>query len=254
MGTTTRSPRSSSRSALAARSAESRSGDRVLVVVQLLGGNDGLNTVVPHGLDGYKRGTAGSCGCPRRQIHKMTPEIGLHPAMSGHWRSCSRRAAGGGAGGRLSEPRSLALPLDGDLGNRPKLENDASARDRLARPCPRRPRREGRRRPARPAHRHPLPPAGAARPSGPRFPALDSLEQYRLKIAGTDQERTMTRTARARPDRPGRAAERRPLARLPPPQHADGLRIEPAVWNRSPRSRPATDPSTRNTAWLAVWS
>src|SRR5436305_935306 len=42
------------RSARAA--AESGKGnDRVLVVVQLLGGNDGLNTVVPHGIDGYPR-------------------------------------------------------------------------------------------------------------------------------------------------------------------------------------------------------
>jgi uncharacterized protein (DUF1501 family) len=39
-----------SRSATAARDA--KGGDRVLVVVQLLGGNDGLNTVVPHGIDG----------------------------------------------------------------------------------------------------------------------------------------------------------------------------------------------------------
>src|SRR3954453_15424661 len=42
-----------------ARSAEaagSKANDRILVVVQLLGGNDGLNTVVPHGLDGYAKG------------------------------------------------------------------------------------------------------------------------------------------------------------------------------------------------------
>src|SRR5258708_30391663 len=42
------------RSARAA--AGSRSNERVLVVVQLIGGNDGLNTVVPHGIDGYARG------------------------------------------------------------------------------------------------------------------------------------------------------------------------------------------------------
>src|SRR6516164_10452293 len=54
--------------------------DRVLVVVQLLGGNDGLNTVVPHGIDGYNRGRRALRLSPS-QVHKITPEIGLHPAM-----------------------------------------------------------------------------------------------------------------------------------------------------------------------------
>ena len=34
----------------------SKENDRILIVVQLLGGNDGLNTVVPHGIDGYAKG------------------------------------------------------------------------------------------------------------------------------------------------------------------------------------------------------
>src|SRR5947209_2862829 len=68
------------RSARAAGAA--KSNDRVLVVVQLLGGNDGLNTVVPHGLDGYSKHRR-ALRLPRGQVHKITGEIGLHPSMGG---------------------------------------------------------------------------------------------------------------------------------------------------------------------------
>jgi uncharacterized protein (DUF1501 family) len=66
------------------RSAQAAAGtkgnDRVLVVVQLIGGNDGLNTVVPHGLDGYVRARR-VLRLPAGQIHAITREIGLHPGM-----------------------------------------------------------------------------------------------------------------------------------------------------------------------------
>jgi uncharacterized protein (DUF1501 family) len=58
----------------------SRSNDRVLVVVQLVGGNDGLNTVVPHRIDGYAKGRR-ALRLPSGQIHKLTDDIGLHPSM-----------------------------------------------------------------------------------------------------------------------------------------------------------------------------
>jgi uncharacterized protein (DUF1501 family) len=71
-----------SRSALAAGAPESKSNPRVLVVVQLVGGNDGLNTVVPFGLDGYSRGRRALRLNPG-QLHKLSSEIGLHPGMGG---------------------------------------------------------------------------------------------------------------------------------------------------------------------------
>lgn len=68
-----------------ARSAEAagssaRANDRILVVVQLVGGNDGLNTVVPFGVDGYARGRR-ALRLPAGQVHKVSQDVGLHPAM-----------------------------------------------------------------------------------------------------------------------------------------------------------------------------
>jgi uncharacterized protein (DUF1501 family) len=48
----------------------------------MLGGNDGLNTVVPHGLDGYTNARR-ALRVPASQIQKITPEIGLHPSLGG---------------------------------------------------------------------------------------------------------------------------------------------------------------------------
>lgn len=57
-----------------------KKGDTILVVVQLLGGNDGLNTVVPHGIDGYNRGRRG-LRLPSGSLVKLTNDIGLHPSL-----------------------------------------------------------------------------------------------------------------------------------------------------------------------------
>jgi uncharacterized protein (DUF1501 family) len=53
---------------------------RVLVVVQLDGGNDGVNTVVPFADEGYAKHRK-SLRLPAERLHKVTKEVGLHPAM-----------------------------------------------------------------------------------------------------------------------------------------------------------------------------
>jgi uncharacterized protein (DUF1501 family) len=59
-----------------------RTSDKVLVVVQLSGGNDGLNTVVPFKDDLYYRRRPSIAVNPNL-VHKLTDELALHPAMRG---------------------------------------------------------------------------------------------------------------------------------------------------------------------------
>ncbi|MFP6614566.1 MAG: DUF1501 domain-containing protein [Pirellulales bacterium] len=59
-----------------------KSGDNILVVVQLSGGNDGLNTVIPFGNDEYYKNRS-TLAIGRDQIRKIDDYVGFHPAMSG---------------------------------------------------------------------------------------------------------------------------------------------------------------------------
>ncbi|WP_288426558.1 DUF1501 domain-containing protein [uncultured Spirosoma sp.] len=53
---------------------------KILVIVQLSGGNDGLNTVVPYRNDIYYRERP-TIAIPTDKVVPLTDEIGLHPAM-----------------------------------------------------------------------------------------------------------------------------------------------------------------------------
>ncbi len=64
---------------IAARAAES---GRKLVVLELSGGNDGLNTVVPYGDDAYYRQRP-SVGIAAEKLRKIDDHYGLHPSMAG---------------------------------------------------------------------------------------------------------------------------------------------------------------------------
>ncbi|MBI3844369.1 MAG: DUF1501 domain-containing protein [Planctomycetes bacterium] len=76
-------PRFLVRAALAAGGQPAaKSGERVLVVVQLQGGNDGLNTVVPFAMDDYYRRRP-SIAIARADVRKLDDVVGLHPEMSG---------------------------------------------------------------------------------------------------------------------------------------------------------------------------
>ncbi|CAN5454106.1 DUF1501 domain-containing protein [soil metagenome] len=56
--------------------------DRILVVVQLGGGNDGLNTVVPYTNDQYYK-LRPSIGVAKDKALRLTDEVGLNPGMTG---------------------------------------------------------------------------------------------------------------------------------------------------------------------------
>jgi uncharacterized protein (DUF1501 family) len=57
----------------------------VLVVLQLSGGNDGLNTVIPYGDDEYARNRP-TLSLPPKDIHKIDSLIGFHPRMAAFMR------------------------------------------------------------------------------------------------------------------------------------------------------------------------
>ena len=87
---------------------------RVLVVVQLDGGNDGINTVVPFGDEGYAKHRK-ELRLPDRKLIKIDDGVGLHPAMRRRRKLLESGPAGDRAGRRLSEPEPLALREHGDL-------------------------------------------------------------------------------------------------------------------------------------------
>ena len=105
-----------SRSASAA--GDAKGGDRVLVVVQLLGGNDGLNTVVPHGIDGYDRGRR-ALRIPAGQVHKITGGDRPAPFDGGDGQIARTGTSGDRSGGGIPQPGPVAFSLDGNLGDGP---------------------------------------------------------------------------------------------------------------------------------------
>ncbi len=171
--------------------ADSKANDRVLVVVQLLGGNDGLNTVVPHGFDGYSRGRK-ALRLPTGQLHKITPEIGLHPGM--------------GKMAKLLEDGKLAI-LQGigypnpdrshfrsmEIWETARTETGALETGWLGRALDASPAPPGGDIAALHVGSRRLPLAMKAKDSD--VPSLETLEQYRLKVSGDDAEKRKAREA-----------------------------------------------------------
>lgn len=57
-------------------------GNKILVVIQLSGGNDGLNTVIPYQHDVYYK-LRPKLGLPKGKILTLTDELALHPSLGG---------------------------------------------------------------------------------------------------------------------------------------------------------------------------
>jgi uncharacterized protein (DUF1501 family) len=64
----------------AAQAATPQADAKVLIVIQLDGGNDGLNTVVPYADDAYAKARV-KLRLETRELHKLDDQVGLHPRM-----------------------------------------------------------------------------------------------------------------------------------------------------------------------------
>src|SRR5262245_40687469 len=84
-----------------ARAAAPARDRRILVVIQLDGGNDGINTVVPFADPGYAKHRK-ALRLPADRLHKVTREAGLHPAMGDAARLLE--------GGRLAIVQGVGYP------------------------------------------------------------------------------------------------------------------------------------------------
>jgi uncharacterized protein (DUF1501 family) len=170
-----------------------RPNERILVVVQLLGGNDGLNTVVPHGIDGYNRGRR-TLRIGSSQVHKVTAEIGLHPAMGGLAKLLEK--------GRLNIVQGVGYPNPDrshfrsmEIWESARTEYDAKALETgwLGRALDHKGRKPGDDPPAMHVGGRSLP--QALRSLKTEVPALESLESYKLRLTGSDPERKAERSA-----------------------------------------------------------
>lgn len=174
--------------ARSAQGAAAASNDRVLVVVQLIGGNDGLNTVVPHGLDGYAKGRR-VLRLPSGRIHKINREIGLHPAMGGMAKLLEQ--------GRLAVVQGVGYPNPDrshfrsmEIWESGRREEGALETGWIGRSIDAMPRPVGRDAQALHVGNRVLPLALKAKHS--EAPTVESLEQYRLQLAGdAGDQRTM---------------------------------------------------------------
>ncbi len=86
----------------------------ILVVLQMAGGNDGLNTVIPIGNDYYHRARP-RIGLRDEKILRLSGEVGLHPGLTGFKAlyDAGRLAVVQGVG--YPNPEPFPLPLDGDM-------------------------------------------------------------------------------------------------------------------------------------------
>ena len=63
-----------------ARAAAQAGGEKTLVVVQLTGGNDGLNTLVPYSNGAYYAARP-RIAIPKKEVLTLTPDLGMHPGL-----------------------------------------------------------------------------------------------------------------------------------------------------------------------------
>ena len=100
---------------------------RILLLIELKGGNDGLNTVIPYADAKYRELRPG-IGVAREHTIQLDEKVGLHNKLEPLMEFVEGGRPRDRAGRRLSLSQPLAFPLDRDLGHRLGLEPDPERR------------------------------------------------------------------------------------------------------------------------------
>jgi uncharacterized protein (DUF1501 family) len=151
---------------------------RILVVVQLSGGNDGLNTVVPYRDDEYRKRRPG-LQVSTKEVLKIDDHVGLHPALDGFGKLLEQQ--------RLAIVQSVGYPNPNRshfesmaIWHTARLDHDAAAPGWLARAIDERPGPQG---DAPGLHIHDAFPLPRALEGGRHvIPSLARLEQFRRRL------------------------------------------------------------------------
>ena len=168
------------RSACAAAEQPSGGSGKVLVVVQLSGGNDGLNTVVPYGDDGYGRNRI-ALRIPTEQVLKIDDHLGFHPQMQGFSKLLQD--------GRMAVVQGVGYPNPDrshfrsmDIWHTARPEVDDKRDGWLGRSIDSDAREAGQDVPALHLGPNPLPLALVSQQTA--VPSVESLESFRLRTEG----------------------------------------------------------------------
>ena len=111
----------------ASHAAEQTNQQTVLVIVQMSGGNDGLNTVIPYGDDAYRKSRPTLAVSPS-DVLKINDQLGFHPSLRGFAGLLEAGTGGGPGGNRLPQPESIAFRVDGYLAHVPTERESANNR------------------------------------------------------------------------------------------------------------------------------
>ena len=93
---------------------------RILLLVELKGGNDGLNTVVPYADPKYRE-LRPALGVAREHVLPLDEKVGLHDRLAPLIDSWKARGLRDPAGRGLSLSQPFAFPVDRDLGYRGRI-------------------------------------------------------------------------------------------------------------------------------------
>jgi uncharacterized protein (DUF1501 family) len=184
-----------------ALAAEKKNPEGILVVVQLTGGNDGLNTVVPYRDPNYIKHRP-QLHLPAKDLHRIDDHVGLHPSLGGFKKLLEN--------GRLAVVQSVGYPNPNRshfesmaIWHTARLGPQADTPGWLARCLDRRPSRPGGDAPGLHVGEASLPQAlyGGRQP----IPSLASLEQFQRRLGLADgPEAAAQRVALDQVSNPGR--------------------------------------------------